>query len=66
MTETELNIMAEKVADIVMDRFEKERAETARVMAELWWNTPIDLDKHKQVMRGKTVREGLDELKEKL
>ena len=64
MTEKELDIMAKKVADIVMDRFEEERRETAKIMAELWWNTPIDLDKHKQVMRGKTVREGLNEIKE--
>jgi hypothetical protein len=63
MNEKELDIVAKKVADIVMDRFKEERVETAKLMAELWWNTPIDTDKHKEIMRGKTIREGLDEIK---
>ena len=41
MTEQEIDILAHKVADILMKRFEEKEAALAEKLMDFYWNTPI-------------------------
>ena len=67
MTEKELNVMAEKVADIVMKRQQEREQAIAERMAIWFFETPFKtIEDRKKEMAGMTCGEALDQLKEKL
>ena len=57
MEDRDLEIIANKVADIIIDRFKEEQQALAKRMVGLLWDTPFDLNKHIDVIYGQSVRQ---------
>ena len=57
MKDKEMEIIANKVADIIIDRFKEEQQELAKRMIDLLWDTPFDSSKYSDVIHGQSVRQ---------
>ena len=63
MNESDLNKMAEKVADILIARFEAKQQELAESQSELLLNTSLNsLEDYKERFKGKTCREIMESI----